>query len=254
MEHCAISSSTGPVDSNPPTPEMFHHGGDIENDISLPSPPRIHHLNAQDEEAVVDSTVDSTSNLPFLLNSPSDYRGSEAEAEGESSDGEEADDASIAGSEASSTTNASLGDQALSFPGQDDNEGISTSGQVDDGRFRLVPNDMEFPFSMRPLPSGSSIQNVPDMELPPPPEDELEEQSREAGGKPVFKKPYNRKGRLLENYPFPDDNEAGPSGVNPNQPSSYPDHSAGHPSFLSGPEEGGPSHIVHHHSSIVTLL
>ena len=249
MEHCAISSSTGPVDSNPPTPEMFHHGGDIENDISLPSPPRIHHLNAQDEEAVVDSTVDSTSNLPFLLNSPSDYRGSEAEAEGESSDGEEADDASIAGSEASSTTNASLGDQALSFPGQDDNEGISTSGQVDDGRFRLVPNDMEFPFSMRPLPSGSSIQNVPDMELPPPPEDELEEQSREAGGKPVFKKPYNRKGRLLDNYPFPDDNEAGPSGVNPNQPSSYPDHSAGHPSFLSGPEEGGPSHIVHHHSS-----
>ena len=65
----------------------------------------------------------------------------------------------------------------------------------------------------------------------------------------MFKKPYNRKGRLLDNYPFPDDNEAGPSGVNPNQPSSYPDHSAGHPSFLSGPEEGGPSHIVHHHSS-----
>ena len=249
VEHCAISSSTGPVDSNPPTPEMFHHGGDIDNDISLPSPPRMHHLNAQDEEAVVDSTVDSTSNLPFLLNSPSDYRGSEAEAEGDSSDGDEADDASIAGSEASSTTNASLGDQALSFPGQDDNEGISTSGQVDDGRFRLVPNDMEFPFSMRPLPSGSSIQNVPDMEVPSPAEDEPEEQSREAGSKPVFKKPYNRKGRLLDSYPFPDDNEAGPSGVNPNQASSYPDHPAGHSSFLSGPEEAGPSHMIHHHSS-----
>ena len=247
VEHCAISSSTGPVDSNPPTPEMFHHGGDIDNDISLPSPPRMHHLNARDEEAVVDSTVDSTSNLPFLLNSPSDYRGSEAEAEGDSSDGDEADDASIAGSEASSTTNASLGDQALSFPGQDDNEGISTSGQVDDGRFRLVPNDMEFPFSMRPLPSGSSIQNVPDVEVPQPAEDELEDQSREAGSKPVFKKPYNRKGRLLDGYPFPDDNEAGPSGVNPNQAPSY--HSAGHSSFLSGPEEAGPSHMIHHHSS-----
>ena len=39
-EQCAISSSTGPVDSNPPTPEYEYPDGHIDNDLSYPSPPR----------------------------------------------------------------------------------------------------------------------------------------------------------------------------------------------------------------------
>ena len=62
-DSCLISSSTGPIDSNPPTPEMFVLGGDIDSDYGPGSPvPHRRGLLGEDE-AVVDSTVDSTSSF-----------------------------------------------------------------------------------------------------------------------------------------------------------------------------------------------
>ena len=241
QDHCMISSSTGPVDSNPPTPEMFDVSGDIDNDLSFPSPPMQHMNQAMhNDENVVDSTVDSTSNIPFI-NSP-EYMGNEAQHDGESSDGEDDNDnESVAGSEASSTTSARFDEQGLSLPGQDDTEGISTSGQVDSGQFRLVPNDMDVSTERRTVRGpADSPQYVPDVQEILMDEEQsdtevdpsvasLETENNDSV--PVFKKPYNRKGRLIDNFSYQDQQNngepvAGPSGysrnVNPTHGSASP--------------------------------
>ena len=212
-DSCLISSSTGPVDSNPPTPEMFGISGDIDSDYA-PSPPVRRFINRfDDDEAVVDSTVDST-NIPFIMN---DYEGNEvSQMEDESDGGEDTE------SEASSTTSARYeSDHRLNLPGQDDNEGISTSGQVDIGQFRLVPNDFELPFDRRNISAmeAPAPQFVPDVQ-----EIELDEghgaealqaspsESQNRQTVATFKKPYNKKDRLIDNSNLEiDDPIPGPS-------------------------------------------
>ena len=221
-DSCLISSSTGPVDSNPPTPEMFGLGGDIDSDYVQSPPVRRYIARFDEDEGVVDSTVDSTS-IPFIMN---DYEGNEvSQLEDESDGGEDTESESVAGSEASSTTSAryDTADHRLQLPGQDDNEGISTSGQVDIGQFRLVPNDFELPYDRRNVtamePSASHfVPDVQEIVLDEGPGAEAQqapstaEQSSPTVG--TFKKPrgYNKKDRLMENNSLEmDDPMPGPS-------------------------------------------
>ena len=231
-DSCLISSSTGPVDSNPPTPEMFGLSGDIDGDY-VQSPPVRRYLNRFDEdEGVVDSTVDST-NIPFIMN---DYEGNEvSQLEEESDGGEDTESESVAGSEASSTTSAryDTADHRLQLPGQDDNEGISTSGQVDIGQFRLVPNDFELPYERRNVTAmePAASQYVPDVQEivldEGPGAEALQAPSTAEPSSPAvgtFKKPrgYNKKDRLMENSNMEmDDPMPGPSRLH-QPPSSSP--------------------------------
>ena len=139
---------------------------------------------------------------------------------------------SATGSECSSTSD--LHRPGLN-QGQDDGDGISTSGQVDHGQFRLVPNDNE-DMDDRHMVHGMLSDHVPDVH-----EDLLEDiseaesiediseaesmlvdadlEERQSGPSPEFKRPYNRKGRFLDhllNYnasSSDDEPIAGPSGV-----------------------------------------
>merc|ERR1719270_3273448 len=135
---------------------------------------------------------------------------------------------SVAGSEASSTTSARIDEHRLSLPGQDDNEGISTSGQVDVGQFRLVPNDIDLSFEERfpshpvhvpaPAPAAQFVP-VPDiqeiiLDQPIVPEASQPEQpvnNQNPSG--TFKKPFNRKERLIDNANVDLEPVAGPSGL-----------------------------------------
>ncbi len=221
---CQISSSTGPVDSNPPTPEMFGVSGDIDYDYS-PSP-QVRRYNARyddNDDAVVDSTVDST-NIPFVIH---DYEDNEVRDIDDND--EDTEDESVAGSEASSTTSSRsrIEDHRLSLPGQDDNEGISTSGQVDVGQFRLVPNDIEMNFDEAfhedsvpahvSVPFQEEIEEIilDDNPMPAdptpavPPEPQQEQRKAEV----TFKKPFNRKERIMENVNNELEPVPGPSGL-----------------------------------------
>ena len=218
-DNCLISSSTGPVDSNPPTPEMFGVSGDIDYEYS-PSP-HVRRYNARyddNDDAVVDSTVDST-NIPFVIH---DYEDNEVRDIDDND--EDTEDESVAGSEASSTTSSRsrIEDHRLSLPGQDDNEGISTSGQVDVGQFRLVPNDIEmnfdgaFPEGPVPAPVAAPVEEdieeiiLEDNPIPGPlPEPQQEQRNAEV----TFKKPFNRKERIMENVNIDLEPVAGSSGL-----------------------------------------
>ena len=220
---CQISSSTGPVDSNPPSPDMYGVNGDIDYDYS-PSPQHRRYNARYDDnnDAVVDSTVDST-NTPYVIH---DYEDNEVRDIDDND--EDTEDESVAGSEASSTTSSRsrIDDHRLSLPGQDDNEGISTSGQVDVGQFRLVPNDIEMNFDEafheNSVPAHVSVPFQEEIEeiilndnpLPaqipvPPPEPQQVERSAEV----TFKKPFNRKERIMENVNIELEQVAGPSGL-----------------------------------------
>lgn len=135
-----ISSSTGVNDSSVPATPVDVHG---DNDLSVPSPnpnspmvlnSRRSHTNDIDD--MIDSTVDS-SGYPLPL--PKRHHSNEVEASGpvqsshyeNSSDDEDDQDQDV--SSAYSRQNS-----ATVVDG-----GISTSGQVDDGHFRLVPNNPE---------------------------------------------------------------------------------------------------------------
>ena len=175
-DHFMISSSTGLIDSVPPTPDaMDILGGD--NDLSVPSPaeprrqnpavaggsnggggggiglpvsslasaglpsvsvaaaaagaPRRIDLGIDDDE-MVDSTVDSTSGIPMQRESSSIDAGV---SEGFCQSSRYVDNCDDDDSD---------GDQVVSQRRVErSDEGISTSGQVDEGQFRLVPNDPE---------------------------------------------------------------------------------------------------------------
>ena len=157
-DHFMISSSTGLIDAVPPPPDaMDVLGGD--NDLSVPSPADLRRQNAAvargsnggnggiglpvsslasagmasasgaaagaqrgiiDDEGMVDSTVDSTSGIPVQRESSSM-------------------DVGESGGFCQSSRYVDNSDDDDS----DEDQGISTSGQVDEGRFRLVPNDPE---------------------------------------------------------------------------------------------------------------
>ena len=168
--------------------------------------------------------------MQFLLHSPG--YGSEVRRLCESSEEDEGgDQESVAGSEASSTTSNRLEEQGLSLPGQDDTEGISTSGQVDTGQFRLVPNDMDCGFEAGPSGrrSGPTTQFVPELVgLDGEEENRVGESQQQQDAVPhsvqVFKRPYNKKGRLLD-YQAQDgtdqnEAEAGPSHQLADKPGS----------------------------------
>merc|ERR1719270_3344842 len=141
---------------------------------------------------------------------------------------------SVAGSEASSTTSARIDEHRLSLPGQDDNEGISTSGQVDVGQFRLVPNDIDLSFEERfpshpvhvpaPAPVAQFVP-VPDiqeiiLEQPIVAEASQPEPVNNQNPSGTFKKPFNRKERLIDNANVDLEPVAGPSGMQ--RPVSFP--------------------------------
>ena len=173
-DHFMISSSTGLIDSVPPTPDaMDVLGGD--NDLSVPSPADHRRQNAPaasgnngngggvgipgsslasagtsnapgaaavaaaavsalrgiDDDEMIDSTVDS-SGIPMLRESSFLDVG---EAGGFCQSSRYVDN---------SDDDDSDGDQVVSHRQVErSDEGISTSGQVDEGQFRLVPNDPE---------------------------------------------------------------------------------------------------------------
>ena len=129
-----ISSSTGlSGDSIPHTPVDVH--GD--NDLSVPSPYHpnsplfLHRRHVNDVDDMIDSTVDS-SGFPVASQSPPPSSCVQSSHYEDSSDDE--------GAEAPVERNQ--------------NESISTSGQVDDGHFRLVPNAESS--EPAPGPSGTS--------------------------------------------------------------------------------------------------
>lgn len=177
-DHFMISSSTGLIDSVPPTPDaMDVLGGD--NDLSVPSPADHRRQNAtaasgsnangggiglpasslassgasnasggagaaavalaaaralrgiEDEDEMVDSTVDS-SGIPMQRESSSMDVG---ESGGFCQSSRYADNSDDEDSEGNQIASQHLGERG--------DEGISTSGQVDEGQFRLVPNNPE---------------------------------------------------------------------------------------------------------------
>ena len=242
-DSCLISSSTGPVDSNPPTPEMFGVSGDIDDEYSASPPLRRYNYrySNDDDEAVVDSTVDST-NIPFIIN---EYEGNEVGNYEDSDDDTESE--SVAGSEASSTTSARIDDHRLSLPGQDDNEGISTSGQVDVGQFRLVPNDGDISFDRRinsvPLPSAQF--DIEEIVLDDPPSILQPPEAEQSDIVPVtFKKPFIKKDRNLDLSHNSFEPIPGPSGQQREQmsgSSGFRRDSQPEPSVFSAQSLQGPS-------------
>lgn len=170
VDNFVISSSTGLMDSQPVTPEP-EDDMNVDNDLSVPSPnPPVRSYGfplRRDTDDIVDSTVDSTvdsSGLPLTTsNSQASIEGggfcqsskygniSEEEDEGEEEDDDnneveemgEDDDVDM-GLNMVQHSGIALHENNLDLNTQesDSNDGgISTSGQVDEGQFRLVPND-----------------------------------------------------------------------------------------------------------------
>ncbi len=148
-----ISSSTGVVNdgSVPPTPVDVH--GDISNDLSVPSPyPNSPAVNSRggggggsgnDVDDMIDSTVDSTvyaggANNDLLMDPRLDNTEVEVNGPVQSSHYEDSSDDEDEREAAAVAVARQLSRQQSSNV-----EGISTSGQVDDGNFRLVPNNPE---------------------------------------------------------------------------------------------------------------
>ena len=179
-----ISSSTGTVnDSIPPTPPVDLHG---DGDLSVPSPnpvlnrqARSHHI--QDVDDMIDSTVDSSgySNLDQHHQSSMEGHPSGSHVhhheegpvqsshyEDSSDDDDEAvgvhcDDGRLM------RPHYSRNNSSNNTSGSAMESGISTSGQVDEGQFRLVPNNVEDerfnqfnPPRSQPEPSASSSSST----------------------------------------------------------------------------------------------
>ena len=138
-DHYLISSSTGVNDSIPPTPVDVHGDGDLS--VPSPSMPGIrHHPNPlNDVDDMIDSTVDSTGYSSVQMNQ---QRGSNDSNEGpvQSSHYEDSSDDDEGPAQGSGMMSSASG---LSRQHSAMESGISTSGQVDEGQFRLVPNNIE---------------------------------------------------------------------------------------------------------------
>eukprot|EP00095_Tigriopus_kingsejongensis_P007001 maker-scaffold430_size173499-snap-gene-0.50 protein:Tk07001 transcript:maker-scaffold430_size173499-snap-gene-0.50-mRNA-1 annotation:"pr domain zinc finger protein 5-like isoform 1" len=147
VDNFVISSSTGLMDSQPPSP-VGVEAMNIDNDLSGPSPslrPSRELRMVPDNDDMVDSTVDS-SGIPLTAsNSHASLEGGEfCQSSKYCNSSEDDDDLGL------SMVDRSVGEMRFRPPinpephsdGSDSNDGgISTSGQVDEGQFRLVPND-----------------------------------------------------------------------------------------------------------------
>ena len=134
-DHYLISSSTGVNDSIPATPVDVHGDGDLS--VPSPSVPGLRHnpnpLNDVDD--MIDSTVDSTGYSSVQMNQEQSGRSNDSnEGPVQSSHYEDSSDDDEGPAQGSGLSRQ----HSLAME-----SGISTSGQVDEGQFRLVPNNIE---------------------------------------------------------------------------------------------------------------
>jgi len=146
-DSCLISSSTGTGnDSIPPTPMDVHGDGDLSVPSPGPGPSGNHNpgLNRRprrdlDVDDMMDSTVDSSGFSSVNLNQQRSSYNDSNEGPVQSSHYEDSSDDDCDDGHAQASGPSS------GFRRQCSNveSGISTSGQVDEGQFRLVPNPIE---------------------------------------------------------------------------------------------------------------
>ena len=150
-DNCLISSSTG---VQPPTPMDIHSDN---NDLSVPSPNPVFNRSrssrnvVDDIDDMIDSTVDSSSGYSSIQQNSNhrsnniDYGSNEGPVQSshyeDSSDDENDCDLTSNHRRRPGLSRQNSGVSGGNASAAD--SGISTSGQVDDGHFRLVPNNIE---------------------------------------------------------------------------------------------------------------